>query len=62
MQVTFTMTGSTTLADLLALQLYRVDDEVHRVVDQAVKEMAIEKVQCFCVSLGYNENIFLPAQ
>ncbi|XP_023680034.2 dynein axonemal heavy chain 11 isoform X2 [Paramormyrops kingsleyae] len=44
MQVTFTMTESTTLAELLALRLYRVDDEVHRVVDKAVKEMAIEKV------------------
>ncbi|KAG5856708.1 hypothetical protein ANANG_G00010770 [Anguilla anguilla] len=42
--VEFTMTHSTTLANLLALQLHRVEEEVHNIVDKAVKEMAIEKV------------------
>lgn len=40
----FTVTDSTTLEDLLALQLHALEDEVLNVVDKAVKEMAIEKV------------------
>lgn len=38
------MTDSTTLGDLLALQLHSLEDEVRNIVDKAVKEMAIEKV------------------
>uniref|UniRef100_A0A667Y5V4 Dynein axonemal heavy chain 11 n=1 Tax=Myripristis murdjan TaxID=586833 RepID=A0A667Y5V4_9TELE len=40
----FTMTDSTTLGDLLALQLHLFEEEVRNIVDKAVKEMAIEKV------------------
>lgn len=43
-QVRFVMGKSTTLGDLLELQLHRVEDEVKNIVDKAVKEMAIEKV------------------
>ncbi|XP_008293045.1 dynein heavy chain 11, axonemal [Stegastes partitus] len=43
-QTNFTVTDSTTLEDLLALQLHMFDDEVRNIVDKAVKEMAIEKV------------------
>ncbi|XP_039611034.1 LOW QUALITY PROTEIN: dynein heavy chain 11, axonemal-like [Polypterus senegalus] len=42
--VQFLMDESTTLGDLLALQLHRVEDEVKNIVDKAVKEMAIERV------------------
>nr|XP_043887070.1 dynein axonemal heavy chain 11 [Solea senegalensis] len=42
--VRFVMGESTTLGDLLELQLHRVEDEVKNIVDKAVKEMAIEKV------------------
>uniref|UniRef100_H3ASB2 Dynein, axonemal, heavy polypeptide 9 like n=1 Tax=Latimeria chalumnae TaxID=7897 RepID=H3ASB2_LATCH len=42
--VAFVMDAKTTLGDLLALQLHRVEDEVKYIVDKAVKEMAIEKV------------------
>ncbi|KAM9310019.1 dynein axonemal heavy chain 11 [Pholidichthys leucotaenia] len=43
-QINFTVTDSTTLEDLLALQLHLFEDEVRNIVDKAVKEMAIEKV------------------
>ena len=43
-QVRFVMNESTTLGDLLELQLHRVEDEVKNIVDKAVKEMGIEKV------------------
>lgn len=39
------MSEDTTLGDLLALQLHKVEDDVKNIVDKAVKEMAIEKVQ-----------------
>ncbi|XP_077976399.1 dynein beta chain, ciliary-like isoform X2 [Styela clava] len=42
--VRFNMDDNTTLADLLALQLHKVEDEVKNIVDKAVKEMGIEKV------------------
>uniref|UniRef100_H2Y9A0 Dynein axonemal heavy chain 11 n=1 Tax=Ciona savignyi TaxID=51511 RepID=H2Y9A0_CIOSA len=42
--VRFEMGNDTTLADLLALRLHRVEDEVKSIVDKAKKEMAIEKV------------------
>ncbi|KAG7259758.1 hypothetical protein CRUP_010534 [Coryphaenoides rupestris] len=41
--VRFVMNESTTLGDLLELQLHRVEDEVKNIVDKAVKEMGIEK-------------------
>nr|XP_015213314.1 PREDICTED: dynein heavy chain 11, axonemal [Lepisosteus oculatus] len=42
--VQFAMTEDTTLAELLALQLHRVEEDVRSIVDKAVKEMGIEKV------------------
>ena len=38
------MNDSTTLADLLALNLHNFEDEVRGIVDKAVKEMGMEKV------------------
>ncbi|GAA6224990.1 dynein heavy chain 11, axonemal-like isoform X1 [Lates japonicus] len=43
-QMDITVTDSTTMEDLLALQLHLFEDEVRNIVDKAVKEMAIEKV------------------
>ncbi|KAL6109087.1 dnah11 [Pungitius sinensis] len=43
-QMDFSVTDSTTLENLLALQLHLFEDEVCNIVDEAVKEMAIEKV------------------
>nr|XP_054596285.1 dynein axonemal heavy chain 11 [Nothobranchius furzeri] len=43
-QTNFSVTDDTTLGDLLTLQLHLFEDEVHNIVDKAVKEMAIEKV------------------
>jgi len=43
------MNESTTLGDLLELQLHRVENEVKNIVDKAVKEMGIEKVSAMCV-------------
>nr|XP_021498287.1 dynein heavy chain 11, axonemal [Meriones unguiculatus] len=42
--VRFSVSDATTLADLLALQLHRVEDDVRAIVDKAVKEMGTEKV------------------
>ncbi|KAE8580906.1 hypothetical protein XENTR_v10024588 [Xenopus tropicalis] len=42
--VRFVMNEETVLGDLLALQLHKVEDEVKNIVDKAVKEMAIEKI------------------
>ncbi|XP_052595155.1 dynein axonemal heavy chain 11 isoform X2 [Peromyscus californicus insignis] len=42
--VKFSIKDTTTLADLLALQLHRVEDDVRDIVDKAVKELGIEKV------------------
>uniref|UniRef100_A0A4W3JPZ5 Dynein axonemal heavy chain 11 n=1 Tax=Callorhinchus milii TaxID=7868 RepID=A0A4W3JPZ5_CALMI len=42
--VKFIMSNNTILADLLALQLHKVEDEVRNIVDKAVKELGIEKV------------------
>ncbi|XP_051008480.1 dynein axonemal heavy chain 11 [Acomys russatus] len=42
--VRFSISDTTTLADLLALQLHRVEDDVRDIVDKAVKEMGTEKV------------------
>ena len=38
------MDDSTTLADLLKLNLHEFEDEVRGIVDKAVKEMGMEKV------------------
>jgi len=42
--VVFTMSESTTFADLLALNLHKYEDEVKGIVDKAIKESAMEKV------------------
>ncbi|XP_074840744.1 dynein axonemal heavy chain 11 isoform X2 [Carettochelys insculpta] len=42
--VRFSVTEGTTLADLLELQLYKVEDQVQSIVDKAVKELGIEKI------------------
>ncbi|NWI20364.1 DYH9 protein, partial [Crypturellus soui] len=42
--VKFVMDSATTLADLLKLNLHNFEDEVHGIVDKAVKEMSMEKV------------------
>nr|XP_020145462.1 dynein heavy chain 11, axonemal [Microcebus murinus] len=42
--VKFSINEATTLADLLALQLHRVEDDVQKIVDKAVKELGTEKV------------------
>lgn len=44
LQVNFTMSKDTTLADLLQLNLHKFEDEVHGIVDKAVKESGMEKV------------------
>ena len=44
LQVKFVMDESTTLADLLSLNLHEFEDEVRGIVDKAVKEMSMEKV------------------
>lgn len=38
------MDESTTLADLLSLNLHNYEEEVRNIVDKAVKEMSMEKV------------------
>ncbi|UYV64230.1 DNAH9 [Cordylochernes scorpioides] len=43
-KVPFVMDDSTTLADLLSLNLHKYEDEVRNIVDKSVKEMAMEKV------------------
>ncbi|XP_019887304.2 dynein beta chain, ciliary [Ooceraea biroi] len=42
-KVRFVMDESTTLADLLELNLHECEDEVKNIVDKAVKEMSMEK-------------------
>ncbi|KAM7121693.1 dynein axonemal heavy chain 11 [Molossus nigricans] len=42
--VTFSISEATTLADLLALQLYQMEDEIRSIVDKALKELGTEKV------------------
>ncbi|XP_029423391.1 dynein heavy chain 11, axonemal [Nannospalax galili] len=42
--VRFSINETTTLADMLTLQLHRVEDEVRDIVDKAVKELGTEKV------------------
>ena len=38
------MSEETTLADLLDLNLHNFEDEVHNIVDKAIKEMAMERM------------------
>lgn len=42
-KVKFVMSDDTNLSDLLALNLHNFEDEVHGIVDKAVKETAMEK-------------------
>lgn len=44
LQVNFAMSEDTTLADLLQLNLHNFEDEVHGIVDKAIKESGMEKV------------------
>lgn len=43
LQVKFNITDDTTLADLLALNLHKYEEEVKTIVDKSVKEAAMEK-------------------
>ena len=43
-RVTFMMSEDTSLADLLSLNLHNFEDEVHNIVDKAIKEMAMERM------------------
>lgn len=38
------MDDSTTLSDLLALNLHKYEDDVKNIVDKSVKEMSMEKI------------------
>lgn len=38
------MSEETSLADLLNLNLHNFEDEVHNIVDKAIKEMAMERM------------------
>ena len=42
-QVKFVMSEETNLADLLALNLHKFEDEVRTIVDKATKELSMEK-------------------
>ena len=42
-QVKFLMSDETNLADLLALNLHKFEDEVRNIVDKATKELSMEK-------------------
>lgn len=44
LQVQFTMSEDTTLADLLQLNLHKFEEEVRGIVDKATKESGMEKV------------------
>lgn len=44
LQVNFTMSEDTTLAELLQLNLHKFEDEVSGIVDKAIKESGMEKV------------------
>lgn len=44
MKAKIVMDLSTTLADLLALNLHECEEEVKNIVDKAVKEMSMEKI------------------
>ncbi|KAJ3597932.1 hypothetical protein NHX12_001448 [Muraenolepis orangiensis] len=57
--IDFTLCAGTTLSDLLALQLHLYEEEVSNIVDKAVKEMAIEKVQLQGISQSKHVDHFL---
>ena len=42
------MSDETTLADLLALDLHKVENEVRNIVDKASKELSMEKTLKVC--------------
>lgn len=42
------MSEETTLADLLALNLHEVEDDVRNIVDKATKELSMEKTLKVC--------------
>ena len=44
LRVSFVMSEETSLADLLNLNLHSFEDEVHNIVDKAIKEMAMERM------------------
>ena len=44
LRVQFVMSEETSLADLLNLNLHNFEDEVHNIVDKAIKEMAMERM------------------
>ena len=46
------MSDETTLADLLALNLHKVEDEVRNIVDKATKELSMEKTLKVCRKYG----------
>ena len=48
------MDESTTLSDLLSLNLHKFEDEVKTIVDKATKEMSMEKV-CLCTHYTFND-------
>lgn len=58
----FTVTDSTTLEDLLGLQLHFFEEEVRSIVDKAVKEMAIEKVLLQLLIQCYSAVSILPCK
>ena len=43
LKVKFVMSDKTNLADLLALNLHKFEDEVRNIVDKATKELSMEK-------------------
>lgn len=43
LKVKFVMSDQTNLADLLALNLHKFEDEVRNIVDKATKELSMEK-------------------
>lgn len=46
------MSEETVLADLLALNLHEVEDDVRNIVDKATKELSMEKTLKVCYSLS----------
>ena len=52
-QVKFVMSDETTLAELLALNLHEVEDDVRNIVDKATKELSMEKTLKVCWLLEY---------
>lgn len=51
------MTDTTTLGDLLALQLHLFEEEISDMVDKAVKEMATEKVFFRLLNINNKKNL-----